>query len=131
MGRLNKREGVMKRIILSGCILALASANAAAAPVIIQARRAPPAQEVLTERVSFADLNISSDAGLRTLKGRIHAAAARVCGSNNPEPLQASIESLHCYRTAMSDSYGQIDRIFAARNVGTALVAATISVTAH
>jgi UrcA family protein len=121
----------MKRIILSGCILALASANATAAPVIIQARRAPPAQELLTERVSFADLNISSQAGLRTLKGRIHAAAARVCGSNNPEPLQASIESLHCYRTAMSDSYGQIDRIFAARNVGTAVAAATISVTAR
>ena len=121
----------MKTIILSGCIVALASANAIAAPVIIRAPRAPVAQEVLTERVSFADLDISSEAGLRTLNGRIRAAATRVCWSNDPEPLQASIDSLHCYRKAMSDSSGQIHRIFASRAAGTAVAAATISVTAQ
>jgi UrcA family protein len=124
-------EGVMKMTILTGCILGFSSASVAAAPVIIEARRPPAAQEVLTESVSFADLNISSEAGLRTLNGRIRAAANRVCESNDPEPLRANMESLSCYRKAMSDSFGQIDRFLAARNVGTAVAAATISVTAH
>lgn len=120
----------MKTIIVAGCILGLASARAAAAPLVIEGHRAP-VQEFLTEQVSFADLDISSQAGLGTLKGRIHAAATGVCGSNNPDPLMANVESVGCYRRAMGDSYAQIDRILAARSIGTAVAVATVSVSAH
>jgi UrcA family protein len=120
----------MKTIILIGCILGVASGSAAAAPVIIQGHR-PVAEELTTERVSYADLDISSEAGLGTLKGRIHAAANRVCASNQSEPLQASLESLGCYRRAMTDSMAQLDRVLAARSSGAAIAAATITVSAH
>jgi len=35
--------------------------------------------QVRTETVRFADLNVTSPAGVETLQGRIHAAAERVC----------------------------------------------------
>jgi UrcA family protein len=120
----------MKTIIVAACILGLAGARAAAAPVVIEGHRVPT-QEFLTERVSFADLDISSQAGLGTLRGRIHAAATRVCASNNSEPLVATIESLGCFRRAMIDGSAQIDRILAARNAGTVVAATTVSVTAR
>jgi UrcA family protein len=123
-------EDVMKMIILAGIGLALAGTSAAAAPVVIEGQRAPT-QEFLTEQVSFADLDISSNAGLSALKGRIGAAATRVCGSTNPEPLMANIESLGCYRHAMSDSLAQVSRILAARGSGAAVAAASVTVSAH
>jgi UrcA family protein len=123
-------ENAMKTINIAGCILGLVSASTAAAPVVVEGHRAP-AQEYVTERVSFADLDISSQAGLDTLRGRIHAAATRVCASNNPEPLVARIESLGCNRRAMTDSYAQMDRILTARSAGTAVAAAAISVTSR
>lgn len=120
----------MKTIIMTGCVMALASANAWAAPVYVDAER-QKAEDVKTEMVSFADLDISGKSGLRTLKGRIHTAANRVCVSDIPEPLLASLESNSCYRRAVGDSFMQIDRILAARKGGTAIAAATVSVSAR
>src|SRR5690348_18515412 len=103
----------MKTITLAACILGFASAAATAEPLIIEAHQLP-AQEFLTERVSFADLDISRQAGLGTLKSRIHAAATRVCESTNPERLMATVEFSGCYRRAIDNSYAQIDKFLAA-----------------
>ena len=82
----------MKTIILATCILGFAGSRVEAGPVIIEGHQVPT-QEFLTEQVSFADLDISSEAGLSTLKSRVNAAATRVCESVNPEPLMAKMES--------------------------------------
>lgn len=124
-----RMESVMKTIILGACVLALTSARAAAGPVIIEGHNSP-LQEFLTEQVSFADLDISSEAGLSALKTRINVAATRVCASVNPEPLMATLESQGCYRRAVNDSYAQAERAHL-RNAGAAVAAATVSVSAH
>ena len=120
----------MKTIIIAACILGTTSAMATAAPVVIKGDRAAT-EEFFTERVSFADLNISSQAGLDTLRRRVRAAATRVCESVNPEPLMASVESLGCYRRTMGDSYAQIDSILAARGTGAAIAAVSVTVSAR
>jgi len=119
----------MKTIILMG-VMAFASASAWAAPVFVEAKRLQN-EDIRTERVSFADLDLSSKSALGTLKSRIHSVANRVCVSDIAEPLQASLESTSCYRRAVDDSYAQIDKILAARKAGTAIAAATVSVSAH
>ena len=62
----------MKTALIMLSTVAL-SVSAAAEPVLVTAEVLP------SERVSFADLNLSSAAGQKTLKRRIYGAAERVC----------------------------------------------------
>jgi UrcA family protein len=61
--------------------------------------------------VRFADLNLSSAEGARTLYGRIRSAAKTVCG-----PRQSIAEFgrmgawKRCYRTAIDEAVTQVDR---------------------
>lgn len=48
--------------------------------VPFSAAAAPKAPELITERVSYADLNLSSDAGAQVMLSRLSRAADRVCG---------------------------------------------------
>jgi UrcA family protein len=41
-------------------------------------------EQVRSERVKFADLNIETPEGVQALYGRIHAAAKRVCSESDP-----------------------------------------------
>jgi UrcA family protein len=61
-----------------GLILALSPVSAAAqGPVIVQGRQADDGYK--HERVSFADLNLTSEAGAKALHERIKGASGRVC----------------------------------------------------
>lgn len=61
--------------------LLTALALAAAATGVASAEPASSYRTV-SERVSYADLDLSSKAGVRTLKTRLHAALDRVCGNH-------------------------------------------------
>ncbi len=112
----------MNKFFLSMGLLAAMSAVANAQPVIIEGSSLP------SERVSFADLNIESQDGVRTLKARIRSAAGRICLSNQVEPLRARLNAMTCFRTAIGNAHGQMDRIVAERASGTSLVAMAITV---
>jgi UrcA family protein len=79
----------------------------------------PPAGEIdaPTTVVSFADLDIGSPAGLRTLNGRIHAAASRLCIQPARRSLQAEMVERRCMSAAMSSGQAGVDQALAERSV--------------
>src|SRR5215469_8763869 len=54
--------------------------------VLVQPPYLPPGAELRSEVVSYADLDLSTRAGARTLLGRIHGAAVRVCSPDPTSP---------------------------------------------
>ena len=63
------------------------------------------AGDVRSETVKFADLNLSTQAGVEALYGRIHAAALRVC--DQPPGEQAAVRG--CMTKAESNAIGQVN----------------------
>ena len=61
--------------------------------------------EVRSETVKFADLNLSSPEGVEALYGRIHAAARRVC--DQPAGEQAGIG--RCMRKTEGEAIGKVN----------------------
>jgi len=70
------------------------------------ARAAEP--ETRSKRVSYADLNLRSEAGRVTLMRRVKAAAKQVCDSGNGS-LPLHRPSQRCVKTAVSGALAQID----------------------
>lgn len=58
-----------------------------------------------SETVKFADLNLSSQAGVEALYGRIHAAARRVC----EQPAGELTAVRKCMTKAESDAIGKVN----------------------
>jgi len=63
------------------------------------------ASDARSESVKFADLNLSSQAGVETLYERIHAAAKRVC--EQPAGELGAVRS--CVRKAESEAIGKVN----------------------
>ena len=62
------------------------------------------------ERVSYADLNLSTQDGARTLLARIHRAADRVCFvANGPQPLDLHIARRECVNDAVGRAVARLD----------------------
>jgi UrcA family protein len=61
-------------------------------------------------KVSYADLNLSSEAGAATLYQRIRSAARNVC---SPEPGERPLERYRdwkqCYETAINNAVGKVN----------------------
>lgn len=69
------------------------------------------AAEPIQMNVSYADLNLESAAGVRSLYGRLKSAAQRVCaplddGRHGPRNFRFE----RCYRTALDSAVAKIDR---------------------
>jgi UrcA family protein len=69
------------------------------------------AAEPMQVNISYADLNIESAAGVRSLHGRLKSAARHVCaplddGRNSP----ANFAFVRCYQAALDSAVAQIDR---------------------
>jgi UrcA family protein len=79
----------------------------------------PPTAETHapTIAVSFADLDIGSPAGLRTLNGRLHGAASRLCIQHARKSLQTELAERRCMSAAMSSAQAGIDQALAERSV--------------
>ena len=115
----------MKNAIATLALIVLGAGSAFAEPVVVEGTRYP------TERVSYADLNLTDDQGISTLKRRVRGAAGRLCLSHSVEPLQVWLASKNCYRGAVADAYSQIDRVIAGQRSGTSLASAILVVTAR
>ena|SRR5579863_3341440 len=61
--------------------------------------------QVRSETVKFADLNLGTSAGVEALYGRIHAAARRVC----EQPAGALASGRACMTKAESDAIGKVN----------------------
>lgn len=67
--------------------------------------------DVPTARVSFADLDVTSPAGIHRLQNRVRSAAKALCFDNSIDPVWMTMSHNRCYDAALSDGFAQIDRI--------------------
>jgi len=107
----------MKLIATLVAGLAMASAANANVPtrIVVTASGLP------TAHISYADLNIGSADGRKTLTNRISAAATYLCFDSSVEPLGSSLERHDCYRAAMTSGANQMEAIAAADETTTDL----------
>lgn len=56
--------------------------------------------ETRTERVDYSDLNLASDAGIKTLDRRLDRAVRRVCGTDDMHNLQERAQVIECQAKA-------------------------------
>ena len=71
----------------------------------LAASNAHAGDDAHSETVKFADLNLSSQAGVEALYGRIHSAAWRVCQQPGGEVAAAR----SCMKKAESDAIGKVN----------------------
>jgi UrcA family protein len=92
--------------LIAIAVLALAGAAHAQSQPVRQHYSLDGAQILAETRVPYADLDLSSSAGLRTLMARIEAAADRVCGitpAETPEPTQTA-----CRKDAVAEAVARM-----------------------
>ena len=79
-------------------------AAAMALACVLAASNAHAGDQVRSETVKFADLNLGSPAGVEALYGRIHAAARRVCDQPAGEAVIRA-----CMTKAESEAIGKVN----------------------
>ena len=72
---------------------------------VLVAFNAHAGDQVRSETVKFADLNLGSQAGVEALYGRIHAAARRVC----EQPAGELAAARPCMTKAESEAIGKVN----------------------
>lgn len=110
-------------LIAVGCIL-MGAGSAVAKPGVVVTREAAPVAVV-----SFADLNIWSQAGQDQLTRRIRSAASDICIDSSKVDLETGTYQRHCFNTALNSGLKQMNRAIASRP-GT-LAATTLIVSAR
>ncbi len=99
---ITKQKGVAA---LSLLVIAL---PAGAAPVTVRAH----SDDVRIVRVSYADLNIASDAGIHHLMQRVTGAAKFVCDvSYGPGLIEQQTASWNCFKSSMTRARADISLI--------------------
>jgi UrcA family protein len=83
----------------------LGYAVAMALACVLVAFNAHAGDQVRSETVKFADLNLGTPAGVEALYGRIHAAARRVC----EQPAGELAASRACLTKAESEAIGKVN----------------------
>ena len=112
----------MKTLLIVSAILASSAASAQPVTVIGEITR--------TERVGYADLDLTSDAGIHKLQDRVRFAASKLCIENGVQSLPAKVAGKQCFNTAVADGLAQVDRAAQARRASLAIAGATLSVQA-
>jgi UrcA family protein len=113
------QDSFIRFALASGAAVVLIGGMAGSAPArdhkdIKVIGRAPSA-EIQTERVSYADLNLATPAGVRKLNGRVGGAVSRVCFAF--DYVKTSIKA-ECNEAAWSGARPQMDRaIMRARQI--------------
>lgn len=111
----------MNRINIAAAGFALA-ATALIVPAAVFAQDAPITVQADPERVttwvSYGDLNMSSPAGLDTLRSRVRGAAERICIHDGVEPLKFEMDGRRCYREAVAGAETQIGQVLASLDRG-------------
>ena len=103
----------MKMIVIS------AAAGIFVASLAISARADPywSKDPKVTEKISYADLDLSSAAGQKHLKNRISFAAYRLCLADAPASPSPAVADPNCFRHAMTDGLAQMQRAIAAADI--------------
>jgi UrcA family protein len=105
-GQEMKESNIVRKFLVTVTVAALAvPAIAGATPQINDNNRA-------AVRVSFADLDLSSKAGLRTLYGRLRAASYSVCGSRSlteAGSLDQFAVNKRCFKKSLSKAVAKFD----------------------
>ena len=96
----------MKMTVIGIGLAALVGATALTAQSISVIR-----QPVRVERVSFADLNLSTIDGRLALYGRIRAAARNVCERDGERNVEALVSAHSCYTAAVAKARYQADAL--------------------
>lgn len=107
----------MKKAITLIAAAAFGASGVAAQPVVVTA--AP------SRVVSYADLNISSQAGQTRLLNRIRAAAGDLCLEDNREEVKLAAARRTCFKTAYNGGLRQMEMAIAGRP-NSALATATL-----
>jgi UrcA family protein len=86
----------------------------ATAAILCMISAAPAARADQAERnifrVAYADLDLSREAGVRSLFKRIEWASRRVCGTRpSPKLIKASAHYQACYRDSLTQAVAEID----------------------
>lgn len=75
----------------------------------------PVSEVTVRSRVSYADLDLTTDAGVKTLKDRIRAAAASACKEMDIRVPAEGSSVENCTRDAVKSAMAEADKIVAAR----------------
>jgi UrcA family protein len=91
-------------------VAALVAVLATAAVLLCPSAHARPADgEVPAIAVSYADLDLTSDAGVKALYRRLQAAAKQVCGPSTRQNVEREMERRACYRETLSHAVTKVN----------------------
>lgn len=96
---------IRSKLIAAGFagVTAVCTAAAAGPPITVEA----PA-DVSRTIVSYADLNLASQAGRDALDARVRGAVRRLCGHQVMVPVGEMMDGRKCLRNSLEDARGQI-----------------------
>jgi UrcA family protein len=101
---------------LSVALLALVLAAGpvlAQADIVITSRKIPLAAGAVRGEVPFGDLDLTTDAGVSTLKARVEAEAKRICGPRTAGTVSDSLDRNRCYDEAMANAGPRVEEAVA------------------
>lgn len=101
-------------------IITAAAAMATLSPTATIAQEEPP-----QVGVSYADLNLSTEAGKAQLNHRIEIAVREVCGSQQRNDLKSSMAVRSCTAKARENARSAVNAKIAARTASTAIATAS------
>lgn len=78
-------------------------------------------------RVSYADLNLGSSSGLKTLEGRVRRAAKKLCVDRRVDDLEREMAGRACISAALASAQPQIEQAMA--DTGETRLASTQGIT--
>lgn len=100
-------------------ILFIAASVASSSPLSFDAAQTP---------VSYADLDVSTEAGQRTLNRRVRSAVRKVCGNHMTAPISERLTIKQCYRSAMQGAERDVETIVARARMDRQLASASLAV---
>jgi len=114
-----------KTVVLLGSLLFTFSSALAQPPVVITGDALP------FQVVSYADLNINSEAGKDRLVDRIRSAAEDLCLDSSKEQVKFEAARHRCYSTALNNGITQMNSAIAEKANGSTLATATLVISAR
>lgn len=92
------------------------------------AAASPSARDTVQAHVSYADLDLSNEAGVRTLDRRVRNAVRKVCGSLNGVPLSQRRAVAQCYASAQQAAERNVETVIARARMDRQLANASLAV---
>lgn len=114
----------MTKYTLMAAVAAFLAGPAGAQPPVVVIADEPPLPR---ERVSFADLDLDTAAGQKRLVWRIKGAASRVCDDAGKTGFEVLVYR-SCFKTAVKGGLRQMEQVLSARDSGSKLATAALTV---